>query len=306
MDQHEETNSKSRALQVVVFIALFIFLAKLLGSLDNFLPAISMKCNDATIRAPMIYSVSHEVFVAVMFFITFLALLSMGLMDLNSSERSRTCEEGFVRFIRPPSIFLIGLFATWTSVDILSKYLGFLAPNFLAACQPFNVTGLCEEMSSHYVIVNCTTHSTEWIPASYAFPSFISTIEVYTMCFLVLYLAHRIKSRGNDTMLNYVARLLAFVCAWDTGCMKINYNEATISAVLVGCGIGILSAVMMVWVLKWLERDENNEQLPRIFNDPLVSRDAVSAPPPPYNSLFRHSNNQPLPVHFRIYRRFST
>ena len=315
----------NNGIKIMILVGLSICVFILYGFSTTILPRnlSKMKCNDPSINKPMVSDNGWNVFLIVIGFVT----LSITIFALGKKRKSA---DGFwyncLVFLRPGLIFFIGFYATISFVEIMSKYLGYTAPNFIAACQPNNVNRLCNTFSSRYVIVNCTTPRDSWVPASSSFPSIMSTMQAFDMFFLVLYINYRIKSEANR-WIHYVAGLTALIFTLATGCLTIYRNEVGNNGVWVGYLIGILSAITTMKILKWLEKEY--QELPRFWNDPSTdeiemtfmprsdtkcptstatpkrttqddvkfpspSAPAFHLPPPSYNSLFERSKNPPL------------
>ena len=156
--------------------------------------------------------------------------------------------------MRPGLIFFIGFCATFVLVQYTSKSLRSPAPNFFAACQPENVTSLCNATSSHYVIVNCTTKKS-WISASSSYPFVITTMQTFDMFFLVYYIFYR----TNSLVKFFVSVSIASIFKLITGCLTLYCNEAFLSAVGTGQLIGISCALLTFMCLRWLEWKKNRK-----------------------------------------------
>ena len=231
-------------------------------------------------------------------------------------KKKKSAEDGFwynfLVFMRPVFIFFIGFCATFVWVQIMSKYFGLAAPNFIAACQPENVTSLCNVTSTDYVIVNCTTAEKSWVPASSSFPSVITAMQAFDMFFFALYIYIPIKSKANKDVKMFGSQCIASIFTLATGCLTIYCNEASIVVVFTGFAYGVAGASWTMMCLLSVEtflKLEKKENLPRFWNDPLPDRikstiprqtlDPLPSghsapPPPPYSGL--ETNNLPPPV----------
>ena len=291
---------------ILLSILFFFFVMWSLNS--SFRPAMKlakMKCNDPDINNPMVSDKGWNMFlVAIGFFIN-LSIIIPAL--LKKIKPVNGVWYNCLVFLRPGLIFFIGFCATFVLVQNTSRYLGLAAPNFIAACQPDNVTSLCNVTSTRYVIVNCTTEKS-WVPASSSFPSVITTMQAFDMLFLALYVNYRIKSKANRHI-KFIASLIALIFTLTTGCVTIYCNEAYLSDVWIGCVVGGTCAgltMMCLGLLEW----EKTENLPRFWNDPLPDGRKLTIPrqtldplpsghsvsPPPSSSLFGDPKNHPPPV----------
>ena len=240
------------------------FLALILAALLTFSErkhVARMKCNDPDINEPKIADFDWNLL------LPSIGTVIASIMIIIHRKKQNSADGfwyGLFVFLCPLFVVTIGLNLTAWLVQLISVCSGFTAPNFIAACQPDNVNLVCDAFSNRYVIVNCTTPRDSWVPASSAFPSTISTVQAFVMFFLILYIGYRIKNESKP--IHFVVGLIGFLSTWATGCIVINRNEATISAVLVGYLIGIVSATISIKILKLLEKEM--ELLPRFLNDP--------------------------------------
>ena len=244
--------------------------------LGKTLPA--MKCNDPQINEPMINDgVNYWSKYLILGFGLLLFLFKIIIMGLNSIVAGHW----YYGFVRPFLIVLIGIFGTYALVKIMSKHLAVTAPNFIAACEPQDLTLICNETASHLVRVNCTTPQNLWIPASSAFPSMISTIQSFVMCLMVLYRGYgsiALNSRKEYFKFSLIALCFIIGTCYET----VRVNEATVTAVVVGCVIGISCAVMTFFLLSLLEwiKKKDTHQLPRFYDDVLTNESQMSVPSP--------------------------
>ena len=264
-------NIKS-SLRAQIYIALLIGLCITLLLLMDWSeklrpPNLEIKCNDPTIQKP-IMSMNWMVFGDFLLFVFgfFAGSRIILLLQISQQKRQTSAAECWLVFMRPNLIFFIGFCATVVWVEIMSKYLGIKAPNFIAACQPYNLCNLCANMSRASVIVTCSKSQSTWIPAASAFPSVISTVQAFDMCFLTLFVVYRLKNAAKR-WITYVVLLIASISTLATGGLTIYLNKADLFGVCVGCLIGILCSALTMSVLAWLEREKKPE-LPRFWNDP--------------------------------------
>ena len=269
-----------------------------------------VKCNDATIKEAVKTSEDISVLLCLMLMaIGIIQLFVMSVVEERCHKKNKilyTIGHSFLVPFRPFFINIIGYFATFASVQIASRYLGFVAPDFIAACRPVNLTSLCNKTATHFVMVNCTTPRLSWIASAYAFPSVYSTMIAFNMCFHALHIGYRIRSR----LINYISRLIAFSITCAIGCLQIYLNQANQSAVWVGGFIGVSCAGFSFIILLWLEK-EDKSQLPRFWDDPppkncgrnVTTVDPLTSPAAtPSSFTYLGDNNPPPPVHPPPYR----
>uniref|UniRef100_A0A1I8MLF6 Phosphatidic acid phosphatase type 2/haloperoxidase domain-containing protein n=1 Tax=Musca domestica TaxID=7370 RepID=A0A1I8MLF6_MUSDO len=191
--------------------------------------------------------------------------------------------------------FGFGLLLTLDATELGKYTIGRLRPHFMAVCQPqFSDGSTCaDSFNQHRYVENYFCLGTGFTAADVrqarlSFPSGHSSLVVYSMVYVALYLQKRMHWRRSDLTRHFIQFTLIMV-AWFTALSRIMDNWHHWSDVLCGSLIGVVAALITANYISKFFKKPHSELATLRLTGGLARQDTsatlnevLAHTPPPY------------------------
>ncbi|KAJ8042872.1 Phospholipid phosphatase 1 [Holothuria leucospilota] len=226
---------------------------------------------DSTVPAIVMYAVGIGLTFILVIITELFIYLHRQRMDVDylSPKDDNHCCGGFMvpplifQMGRTLCVFGFGVLTTMAVTDVMKNVVGRLRPHFFSVCQPVLLPENCTDgVQNFYITADVCTGPDEdkLLEARRSFPSGHSSVSVYCMVYLAIYLQSRWQSRSL-MYIRPMTQLIALMLATYTCLSRVSDYKHHWSDVLGGAILGTFIAVCMAFaVARVLRRKPSGDE----------------------------------------------